>query len=114
MTNPKVQSETPITMAELRSELARIKERDKELGFRGAKAEDYLNTFVKLSPEDSKKLQEEIEGLNIPRLGNDILIKLVDLLPKSVDEMKVILQAYHVTVTKENMQKIIDTIAKFA
>jgi DNA-directed RNA polymerase subunit F len=114
MTRPEVLSEEPMTMSELKGEVERIKERDGELGFRGNKAEDYLNTFVKLSFKDTTKLIEDIKGLKIPRLGEDIVLKVVDILPKNVEEMKIVLQAYHVTVTKENMQKICDAVAKVA
>jgi len=113
MTKPKILSETPITMAELRESLSRVKERDEGLGFRGSKAEDYLNTFVKLSREDTNKLIDEIRRLNIPRLGDDIIVKIGDILPSKIEELKVLLQAYHITVTKENVQKMIDVVAKF-
>ncbi len=114
MAKPKVMQEVPVPLSLIKEELVRVKERDGELNFRGVKCEEYLATFVKLSYADTQKLIEELKGLGVPRMGDDIVIKVVDLLPKSVDDLKVILQAYHVTITKENIQKIVDVVSKYA
>jgi len=90
--NPKIMSEEPINIVELREELNKIKKRDKELGFRTNKAIDYLNDFVTLKPEEAKKLYDEIVKLNVPRLKDVHVHKIIDLMPSTVDELKVILQ----------------------
>jgi DNA-directed RNA polymerase subunit F len=33
-------------------------------------------------------------------------------LPRTVEDLKVILQGYTITLTKDNMQKIVDEVAK--
>ena len=113
MADPKVISQEPISMPELKAELARIKKRDEEVGFRAEKTEEYLNVFVKISHTKAKELQAEIEKLNIPRLANEHIVKILDIMPASVDELKVVLQGYALTVSKENIKKISDTIAKY-
>ncbi len=110
--NPKIISEEPMNIVELRKELGRIKKRDSEPGFRTNKAIEYLNDFVKLKPEEAKKLYEEIEKLNIPRLKDIHIHKVVDLMPSSAEELKVVLQGYTITVTKDSIQKIVDVVKK--
>ncbi len=115
MSTPRIISETQITMAEVRDEIAKIKSRSKdaELGFRVQKTEEYLNSFTKLSTKDTLALKKDIEDLGIPRLASVCVVKLCDLLPETVDEVKVMLQGYSVTITKENMQKIVECVKKY-
>ncbi len=112
--NPKIISEEPINLVDLKKELEKIKKRDSELGFRTTKAIEYLNDFVKIKQADSKKLYDSIEKLNIPRLKNIHIHKIIDLMPLSMEELKVILQGYTITVTKENMEKIIKVVVEYS
>ena len=71
----EIMSETPVTMAKLSEELEKIKKRDKELNFRAAKTEEYLNQFVKAKKAD--ELVEKINKLNIPRLREQQITKIM-------------------------------------
>lgn len=111
--NPKILSEEPMNIAHVKEELKKIKKRDEEPAFRTNKTIEYLNDFVSIKSADAKKLYEEIEKLDIPRLKDIHIHKIIDLMPTSVEEMKVILQGYTITVTKESMQKIIGVVKKY-
>ena len=111
MTAPKVIKEIPISIAEVKNEIEKIKKRDKELGFRTARTEEYLNYFTK---KDSLKLIEALKKLDIARLKDEHIVKIADLMPKNVEDLKIILQAYTLTITKDNMSKIIEEVAKFS
>jgi DNA-directed RNA polymerase subunit F len=111
--NPKIISEEAINIVDLKKDLDKIKKRDEEVGFRTNKTIEYLQDFVKLKPTDAKKLYEEIEKLDIPRLKDVHINKVIDLMPSTVDELKIILQGYTLTVTKDSMQKIIDVVKKY-
>jgi len=114
MTNPEVLSQTPISMAELKEELEKIKKRDKELGLRAQKAEEHLNQFAKLDSKKAVELKDQIEKLKIPRLRDSHIVKIVDLLPKTVEDLKVILQGYALTVSNDNLKKIVEVVRKYA
>ena len=107
----EIMSETPVTMAKLSEELEKIKKRDKELNFRAAKTEEYLNQFVKAKKAD--ELVEKINKLNIPRLREQQITKIIDVLPATVKDLKMILQGYTMTVSSENLKKIVDVINDF-
>ena len=107
----EIMSETPVTMAKLSEELEKIKKRDKELNFRAAKTEEYLNQFVKAKKAD--ELVEKINKLNIPRLREQQITKIIDVLPTTVKDLKMILQGYTMTVSSENLKKIVDVINDF-
>ena len=113
MTKPRLVSQEPITLAEVKAELEKIKEKTKELNFRATRTEEYLNIFTKLSKSKAEELKKKLADLNVPRLGNDHIAKIVDTLPKNTEELKVVLQGYPLTITKENMNKISKAVKEF-
>jgi len=110
MVNPTLVSENPMNMQEVKKEIAKIKKRDKELNYRSTKTEEYLQQ-LDISAK-TEELREKILKINIPRLKEQHIQKIVDLMPTSVKDLKVILQGYILTVNNDNLKKIIDTIAK--
>ena len=65
-------------------------------------------------PKKADELYGKLEGLKIPRLKELHLKKIIDVMPKSAKEVKVVLQGYTVTVKQEHLKKIADTVAEFA
>ena len=110
MTNLEVLNETPLTMAELKDKLEDIKKRDKELNERAQKTQDYLNKFVKLKEKEALKLKDEVTNLKIPRLKDKHIIKIIDIIPKDMDSLKLIFSAENITIKQEDLQRILDTI----
>ena len=111
--NPEIISEKPVTMAEIKDRLDASK-KEAELSFRAQKTHDYLvqNTLIskgKKAIEAVKKVTE----LEIPRLKDTHITKIVDTLPVSVEELKSVLNAYPLTVTNDNLKKIVDTLDEF-
>jgi DNA-directed RNA polymerase subunit F len=109
-TKPEILEETPIPMFELKTEMSKIKKRDEELNFRAQKTDEYINTFVTMKQTDLKKLLEDLRALEVPRLKDEHYFKIVDLLPTSVEDVKLILQGYTLTVSQEKMKKIADVV----
>jgi len=111
MADIKILSETPINLYQLNDELKSIKKRDKELNFRASKTEDYLNSMVQLKEHD--ELYKKLVGLEIPRLREQHMHKIVELLPTTVQDLKVVLQGYTLNISQENMKKIASLVAEF-
>ena len=103
-------NESPISSAELKEHLERIKKRDGELNFRANKTLEYLNHFD--IPKDYKELSEAITQLKVPRLKDSHIKKIIDVRPKTVEELKVILQGYPISINNENLKKIVDVVTK--
>ncbi|MBI2653277.1 hypothetical protein HYX02_00550 [Candidatus Woesearchaeota archaeon] len=104
-------SENPMNIYQLKKELERIKKRDNELNFRANRTEEYLNQV--LQHKNADELFGKITKLNIPRLKEQHIHKIVDIAPTTVNELKVLLQGYTVTINNESMKKIVDTINEF-
>ena len=114
MTKPKILNEEPMSIAEVKDALVKIKKRDKELTFRGNKTEEYTNQFTVLDSKKSAELVDKLMGLKIQRLKEMHIKKMVDILPKTAKEVKVVLQGYTVTVKADHIKKIAETVAGFA
>jgi DNA-directed RNA polymerase subunit F len=110
--NPDILEENEMTMSEVSSEIEKIKKRDKELNFRAQKTEEYLNQFSKLKPKDTKELEKNILELNIPRLKEAHVKKIVDILPSTPEDVKMILSGFSITINQENLKKISSLIPK--
>jgi DNA-directed RNA polymerase subunit F len=113
MSKPEILSEQPINMVDLKEELKRIRKRDNDLTFRGNRTDEYLNQFVTLKPKEVEEMVEKLQKLNIPRLKDNMIHKIVDILPRTEAELKLILQGYTLTVTGENINKIMKVVTNY-
>jgi len=102
----EVLEKNPIGILELKKELAAIKKRDGELNFRSQRTEEYVNELAKLSQKDTNTLIKKIRDLELPRLKEEHIRKIVDIVPQNEKQLKVILSGYTLTVNAENMKKI--------
>lgn len=110
MVKPEIIEETPINIIEVQAELAKIKKRDGELTYRGQKTEEFLQQFAQLKQKDAQTLYEKLTGLKVSRLRDMHINKIIDILPKSVEELKVVLQGYSITIKDDALKKIVAVI----
>ena len=103
-------SETPISAYQLKQELGKIKQRDKELNFRAAKTEEHLEHILPSKTSDA--LFDKISKLNISRLKEQHIRKIIDVMPATARDLKVVMQGYTISLSNENIKKIVDIIAK--
>jgi DNA-directed RNA polymerase subunit F len=107
---PKIISQTSVSIADLKSEIEKIKKREKEPSLRVTKMEDYLNSVTSLSASKEKELVDALRKLDVPRMKDDFIFKIAEMLPKTVEDLKIILQGYVISVTNDNMKKIVDLV----
>lgn len=108
---PEIIKESPVTIAEARADLNRVKKRDSELTFRAAKADEYFSGFAKVDEKCAKEMFKKIEALNIPRLKDVHICKMIDLMPASLNEIKSILFGSPITIKDENLKKILEVLS---
>lgn len=102
-------SEKPLTMSELKERLAKIEKRDKELTFRANKTKEYLNNFT-IKEKGISALKKKIEELNISRIKERHIAKLIDIMPKDLDSLKMILSGESLTLKEEDHQKLLEAL----
>jgi len=71
----------------------------------------YLKKFNKLTKDKALALSEEIQGLENMKIRGDDVIKLVDFLPKDVEDLNKIFR--EVSLTEEESNAIIDITKKY-
>ena len=100
-------------MAIVKEEVNKIEKRDKEMSIRTLKTKEYFDSFVNMKSSDAVELKKKLEKLDIPRLKEEYIVKIIDILPANEEVLKSILQGYIITITKENMHKIIETVKPY-
>ena len=113
MAKPEILQEKPLNLVELKERLEEIKKRDKELGYRSTKTEEYLNQFVTLPAKKAEELKSKLEALKITRLKEEFIVKIIDTIPTTIDDLKTLLQGYVISINQEDMKKIIGVVNQF-
>ena len=112
--NPKVISEEPINSSVLKAELERIRKRDGDLNIRSTKTEEYLKQSVVLKKKESEELFKKITDMDVPRIKEIHVHKIIDLMPVSVEELKSLLSGYTISLSQDNLKKIMDAVSEYS
>ena len=114
MVNPQFLEAKPLGLVDVKGALQKIEERDNELNFQSNKVKEYLDGFVTTSPGKKEQLLRKLAGLQLTRLKEEHIAKIVDFLPTTVPELKVVLQAYPLTLPKKDQESIVQAVAEIA
>lgn len=107
----KILETKAVPMAEAK-EFLLAREKEKELGYEQKLAAEHLKKFSKLKVEDSKKLVSELDG--ILKMSSETLAQVVNLLPKTADELRLIFAKEKFSPSEEEIKKILDAVKKVA
>jgi len=110
LSKPDIIEMNPITESEMLDELKKIKKRDGELNFRANKSDDFLNHFKLLKKSDIKEMYSKFDELDINRLKPEHIVKIIDLLPSSEEDLKLVLSGFNLTLPKDSLTKILDVV----
>ncbi len=112
MSNYEVISKEGISNSEV-LDFVNKREKEKELTYREEKTKEYLKKTTKLKLSDFKKAKEELLALEIPRISQDHIIKILDIMPKSGTELRAIVSHSGTILVDEDSSKIIDVLKKY-
>ena len=90
MPNPKIIEETPINLANLKSIFIKLKKRDEELNYRLSKMQEFFEAVPVLKKKEADELFTKLKDLEIPRLKDNMIQKIINLQPKTLEELKII------------------------
>lgn len=79
--------------------------KDGEITFEQQTALDYAKKFSKLDSELSKKMEDELAEIIE---NEESRKKLVDLLPKTVELIKIVLQKNEISISAEDLSKVLE------
>ncbi len=113
MAGIKLIQEAPISLPEMKEKLNDIESRDKSISFRANKVKDYLNKLVKLDMKATSELKQKLISLDIPRLKERQITKIIDILPEDLEDLKAVFTGEITTITQENMEKIVEAVKPY-
>ena len=105
-----ISQENPLTLLDVKRRIEVVKKRDKELGFRGKKINEYLEIFGKEDEKKQAEMKKKIEELNISRLKEKHIIKILDIMPENMDGLKSVFVGEPVTIKPEDLQRILECL----
>lgn len=109
MAEIEIATEMPLTMAELREKLADIKKKQ-DLSFRGNKTLEYLQVFAKASGKDAQGMRGKLKALELVRLKERHITKIIDIMPDTVESLRMVLANENITLKEEELQKILECL----
>ena len=112
MVNPEIIEETPLCLIDVKAAMKAIEKRDTELGLLSQKTKEYIDAFVERSSKDAKDLRKGIDSLGITRLKEEHICKIIDFLPETADDLRIVLQGYNITLPKKEMEAIAAEVKK--
>ena len=100
----------PIPLADIKEKLGLAKKDSKDLSFRAEKVYNYINDLDLPSKEKMEQLHKKINELNISRLRDRHITKVLDLMPKDIETLKSIFTGEAVSLKPEELKQILDAI----
>jgi len=114
MPNPQLVDQKSLALSEVKDILQDAEKRDGQLNYLSTKSKEYLEAFVPLSSSKKEELVKKLNDLGVTRLREEIIAKIADFLPKTPNDLKTVLQAYTVTLSKKDQDSILEVVGKFS
>ncbi|PIO08377.1 hypothetical protein COU59_02020 [Candidatus Pacearchaeota archaeon CG10_big_fil_rev_8_21_14_0_10_34_12] len=71
----------------------------------------FINDFTKMKPEKAKEMRKMIEDMGIMKLRNEQIIKVIDLMPETSEDLNKIFN--NISLTEDETKNILDAVKKF-
>jgi DNA-directed RNA polymerase subunit F len=98
-----IKEKRPISMAEV---TALVGDSEKALSIKR-----FIKNFSKISAEKAIELQKELEALDLIKLKDYHIVKIVDFLPQDASELNKV--ASDISLDTEEIAKIVDVVKKY-
>ena len=112
----KTIDERSITIAEVESILKRkdkeYADEGKDLLYEQKRALDYVKKFSKLKLKEAIELSKKLSELPL-NLGGDHIVKIVDLVPETVDDVRSIFSKERFKYGEEDIKKILEIVDQY-
>ncbi|HIH15445.1 MAG: hypothetical protein QT08_C0013G0002 [archaeon GW2011_AR17] len=109
MSEFQVLEEEPLSLSDLKKSLKSL-QGEAALTFRAEKTNTYLEAFHLYESKEAAELSKKITALTIPRLKERHIIKVLDIMPKDLDSLRLLLSTETLTIKDEDLKKILDVI----
>jgi len=100
----------PVPMGEARGVMKK-REKGREMGYEQKLALEHLLKFTKLDEKKAKQLVEELNS--VIRMGSETLVQIVNILPKTPDEVRMIFAREKFSLKEDEVNKILEVVKKY-
>ncbi len=100
-----------LTLAEIREELENEQKQRDELLAEQKLALEHAKKFSKLSEANAAKLVKKL--MENEKVNEPLAVKIVDLMPSHNDDLQALFAKERTSLTKEEMDQILETVRKF-
>ena len=111
MKNIIILEKEPTTIAEVHGVLKTRK--DDERNYEQKLVWEHVSRFKKLGVRDSRKLVEELRSLELRRLKEEHIVQIVDLLPKTLKELKSVFADSKSNLHDDELKSIMGAVEKY-
>lgn len=113
----EILDEEYVTIAEAKELLADIEaeralDEDREMRYELARAIEHVNRFAVLEAEESRELVAEL--LELEKVDESTAYKIVDMLPRDRDELRTVFAQERYSLSGEELDDVLDVVAKYA
>ncbi len=99
-----IRKSEPLSMAEVLKYLDKNEEKEMELiGF--------IKNFTKLNAEEAQEIKKRFEKLDLIKLKDEYIIKIIDVMPENSEDLNKILSG--VSLDEDETKKILDIVKEF-
>ncbi|VVB74145.1 Uncharacterised protein [Candidatus Tiddalikarchaeum anstoanum] len=109
--NLEIVSEEYMTNAEVKKILTGKKDTTEQV--EQGRAKEHVKDFSKLPVEKAVKLKKELADLSIGKLKPELIVLIINLLPKDVDELKLALSMSVMPFGDDEIQKIFECVKPY-
>ena len=100
-----IRESKPVSMAEA-LEYVKSAEEDSETDVKG-----FIKKFVKITPSKAKELQKKLEELDLMKVRDEHIVKIIDILPEDQEELNKIF--VEISLDEDESKKILDAVKEF-
>lgn len=100
-----------LTLSEIKEELEKEQKEREELLPEQKLALEHAKKFSKLTPAKAAKLVKQLMANE--KVNESLAVKIADLMPDHNDDLQALFAKERTSLTKEEMDQILDTVKKF-
>jgi len=76
-----------------------------------AEVKKFMRKFIKMKPKKAEEMQKKLKDLNMMKMKQEHITKIIDLLPEDSEDLNKIFN--DVSLNEDETKKILETIGEF-
>ena len=100
------------TLGEVKDILEKIDKESEEENKRVKQTLNYIKKFTKAKPEKIKSLKKALQDLDIIKLNQKSIAKIIDLMPEEPEDLRKIFFGEDIALEQDEISKILETVKK--